>query len=161
MLPVRPVEIAIIAWSLIAVRTRTALLVGATLTCLSGCGQMGAAPNTGQPTTQGQAMRQMLADVDQVRAFVYGGGSQPDAEKAATNLVAWSQRISQLFPPGQATTDYVDMSPERVRGAPEAMQRTATALLAAVQTGSRSQTGDRLTQTEKQGCGFCHLSGTR
>jgi hypothetical protein len=157
MLPAR----AIIAWSLKTVRTRIALLVGATLTCLNACGPMGATPSAGQPTTQGQAMQQMLADIDQVRAFVYGGGSQPDAEKAATNLVSWSQRIAELFPPGQATTEYVDMSPERARGAPEAMQRTASALLAAVRTGNRSQTGDRLAQTEKQGCGFCHLSGAR
>jgi len=106
-------------------------------------------------------MQAMLADVDQVRAFVYGGGSQADAEKAATNLASWSQRIAELFPPGQATTDYVDMSPERVRGAPEAMQRTSASLLTAVRTGNRVQTGDRLTQTEKQGCGFCHLSGSR
>jgi hypothetical protein len=106
-------------------------------------------------------MQLMLADIDQIRAFVYGGGTQADADKAAASLVSWSQRMAELFPPGQASTDYVDMSAERVRGAPEAMKRTADALLAAVRTGNRSQIGDRLAQTEHDGCGFCHLSGTR
>ena len=142
-------------------RIPTAFLVFATLPYLGGCTGTGASPQASQPTTQGQSMQLMLADIDQIRAFVYGGGTQADADKAAANLVSWSQRMAELFPPGQASTDYVDMSPERVRGAPEAMKRTADSLLAAVRTGNRSQIGDRLAQTERDGCGFCHLSGTR
>jgi hypothetical protein len=106
-------------------------------------------------------MQQMLANLDQVRAFVYGSSSQGEADKAARDLVSWSRRIPELFPPGQASTDYVDMSPERVRGAPAAMNRTTERLLAAVQTGSRPATGDRLAEVEHDGCGFCHLSATR
>lgn len=73
-------------------------------------------------------MQHMLADIDQIRAFVYGSGTQSDANAAAADLMSWSQRMSELFPPGQASTEYVDMSPERVRGAPAAMSRTAERL---------------------------------
>ncbi|MEJ0018957.1 MAG: cytochrome c [Acetobacteraceae bacterium] len=106
-------------------------------------------------------MQQMLADVDQIRSFVYGSGTQADADKAATDLAAWSRRMAELFPPGQATRDYVDMSPQRVNGAPAAMTRTADLLLMAVRTGQRSTVGDQLARTERDGCGVCHLSGTR
>jgi hypothetical protein len=106
-------------------------------------------------------MQHMLGDVDQIREFVYGGGSQPAAQQAADDLVSWSARISELFPPGQASADYVDMSPERVRGAPAAMTQAADSLRAAVRTGNRAVIGDQLARTERGGCGFCHLSGTR
>jgi hypothetical protein len=103
----------------------------------------------------------MLADIDQIRAFVYGGSSQPDAIERAVDLVSWSQRMSELFPIGQASNDYVDMSLHRVRGAAEAMTRNAELLLSAVRTGRRPEIGDQLVRTEKDGCGSCHLSGTR
>jgi hypothetical protein len=80
-------------------------------------------------------MQYMLADVDQVRAFVYGSSIQVDAEKVAIALLSWSRRMAELFPPGQASTDYADMSVERVRGAPEAMSRSAEILLTTVRTG--------------------------
>jgi Cytochrome C' len=106
-------------------------------------------------------MALMLADVDQIRGYVYGSATQADADKAAVDLVSWSQRMAELFPPGQASTDYVDMSPARVQGAPVAMQQSAQSLLSAVRTGKRAAVGDQLAQTERNGCGFCHLSGTR
>jgi hypothetical protein len=106
-------------------------------------------------------MQLMLADVAQIRAYVYGSGTQSDADKAAVDLVSWSQRMAELFPPGQASTEYVDMSPARAQGAPVAMQQAAQSLLTAVRTGRRPAIGDQLTQTERNGCGFCHLSGTR
>ncbi len=144
------------------VKISTALLVCATLSCLAGCAGTGASPHAGEPTPQGQSMQLMLADVDQIRSFLYGGNAtQADAEKAATDLLSWSHRMAELFPAGQASTDYVDMDPARVSGAPEAMTRTAEQLLAAVRTGQRPAIGDRLAQTERIGCGFCHLSGSR
>lgn len=102
----------------------------------------------------------MLKDVEQIRGFVYGGGTQGDADTAATDLVSWSRRMADLFPPGQSTQDYVDMSPERVSNAPVAMTRTAEALLTAVRTGNRQKVGDQITRTEQAGCGVCHLSTT-
>jgi hypothetical protein len=45
-------------------------------------------------------MQYMLADVDQVRAFVYGSSIQVDAEKVAIALLSWSRRMAELFPPG-------------------------------------------------------------
>jgi hypothetical protein len=106
-------------------------------------------------------MAAMLAAVDQIRGYVYGSGTQSDAEQAAVDLLSWSQRMAELFPPGQASTDYVDMSPARVKGAPAAMEQSARSLLSAVRTGKRPAIGDQLAQTERDGCGFCHLSGFR
>ncbi len=63
-----------------------------------------------------------------------------------------------MFPPGEATAEYVDMSPERLRGAPAAMRETSEMLLAAVQNGNRADIGSQLANTEKNGCGFCHLN---
>ena len=71
-----------------------------------------------------------------------GGGSLVRLKRDAQGLTRYG-----AMRPGQreASTDYVDMSPERVRGAPEAMKRTADySLLAAVRTGNRSQIGDRV-----------------
>ncbi len=106
-------------------------------------------------------MQLMLADIDNIRAYVYGGSTRAEAEKAAADLVSWSQRMAELFPPGQASTEYVDMDPARVSGAPAAMTRSAERLAEAVRTGRRPEIGDRLAQAERDGCGFCHLSGTR
>ena len=64
--------------------------------------------------------------------------------------------MAALFPPGQASVDYVDMSPERAKGAPAAMNRTALALQSAVRTGDRAAVTQRLAQTEQDGCGSCH-----
>ena len=142
-------------------KLRFALVLCAVVPFLGSCGQMTASTNVGQPTPQAQLMQSMLSNVNQIRAFVYGGGSQADATQAAQALVASSQRLPDLFPPGQASVDYVDMSPERARGAPIAMNQAATALLAAVQTGNRATIGDQLTASERDGCGFCHLSTAR
>jgi hypothetical protein len=128
---------------------------------LAGCGAAGTTSQVAQSTVQGRAMQLMLADVNQVRRFVYGSGSVKDAENAATDLMAWSGRMAELFPSEQASADYVDMSSERAREAPAAMARTAGLLLGAVQSGSRSATGDHLALVERDGCGFCHLSGSR
>ncbi len=132
-----------------------------TLFVAVSCGQLGAPEHAGQQTMQGQSMESMLADVNGVRAYVYGTGTQQAAEAAAADLVSWSSRMGELFPGTQASTDYVDMSPATVSGAPAAMMQTATRLLAAVKTGRRPVIGDQLAQTERDGCGFCHLSGTR
>lgn len=142
--------------------TRTKRLVlglSGLLALLAGC--TGSSRPSGQPTVQGAAMQRMLADIEAVRAFVYGGGSQKDAEAAADDLVSWSERMSDLFPPGQSTAEYVDMSPARVRNAPIAMKRSSQDLLAAVRTGNRSTAGDQLALTERNGCGACHLSSAR
>ncbi len=141
-------------------RIRVALLAFAALPLVSSCGG-NPAPHAGQPTVQGQSMAAMLSDVVTVRTFVYGSGSQADAEKAATDLVAWSQRMLELFPPGQASTEYVDMSPDRLKVAPAAMTRASELLLTAVHTGNRATIGSQLAQTEHDGCGACHLSGSR
>jgi Cytochrome C' len=143
------------------VKVSTVLLLLTALASLGACGDIAASRHAGQPTQQGQSMQSMLADVEQVRAYVYGSGTQEQAQAAAADLVSWSGRMAELFPPGQASQDYVDMSPARVSGAPTAMSQTAGQLLTAVRTGRRPMIGDQLTRTEQEGCGFCHLSGTR
>jgi hypothetical protein len=142
------------------VTIRVAVIICTVVPLLSGCGGVGSPSQVGQPTVQGQSMALMLADIDQIRGFVYGNGTQSEAENAANNLVSWSNRMAELFPPGQASVDYVDMSSERARKAPDAMSRTAGALLRVVRTGNRSAIGDQLAVTERDGCGFCHLSGS-
>jgi hypothetical protein len=134
------------------------MLICAAQLVVAGCAQMGAPPHAGQLTEQGRSMEAMLADVNQIRAFTYGSGDQRSAEAAATDLVAWSNRLAELFPPGQASQDYVDMSPERARNAPVAVQRAASQLLASVHDGNRALIGGRLQQLEQNGCGACHLS---
>ena len=134
------------------------MLICAAQLAVAGCAQMGAPPHAGQPTEQARSMDAMLADVNQIRAFTYGSGDQRTAEAAASDLVAWSNRLAELFPPGQASQDYVDMSPERARNAPLAVQRAANQLLATVHDGNRALVGGRLEQLEQNGCGACHLS---
>jgi len=128
---------------------------------VAGCTQT-RTPSSGiQLTDQGKAMEAMLADVNQIRSFTYGAGTPRDAEGAALDLVAWSNRMAELFPPGQAAEDYVDMSPQRVHDAPIAMTAQANALLTTVRGGNRSLIGGRLDQVEQSGCGVCHLSRPR
>jgi cytochrome c' len=141
------------------VRLRVAVLVCVILPSLSGCGGIGGPSHAGQPTIQGRSMSLMLADIDQIRAFVYGSGDLNAASTAATDLVSWSGRMAELFPPGESSADYLDMSADRVRDAPAAMTRTAESLLMAVRTGDRVAIGAKLTETERDGCGACHLSG--
>jgi hypothetical protein len=142
------------------VKFRNAVFVGTLmLPWLGSCAAP--SPKAGQPTVQGQSMQRMLADVNELRAYVYGTGSQADARQAAADLLAWSKRMGELFPPGVASTDYVDMSAARAAGAPGAMTATADRLLAVVQSGTRAQIGDQLARTERDGCGFCHLSNTK
>ena len=140
---------------------RVAVIVCAAVLFIGSCGGVGSPSHVGQPTIQGQSMQLMLADINQLRGFVYGSGTQSEAESAANDLVSWSDRMAELFPPGQSSVDYVDMSSERARNAPAAMARTARLLLTAVRTGRRSAIGDQLRLTERDGCGFCHLSDSR
>lgn len=140
-------------------RIRSACIVCAMLPWLGSCNAP--PPHAGQLTEQGQSMERMLADVNQLRSFVYGSSSPAEADQAAQELLSWSRRMSELFPPGVASADYVDMSPERARGSAEAMVQTSERLLAAVRSGNRSAIGDQLAQTEREGCGSCHLSKTR
>jgi hypothetical protein len=103
-------------------------------------------------------MKRMLATVQTLRAYVRGQASQGDADQAATELVQWSNRMGELFPP-EVSAQYADISPQMARQAPEAMSRTAGALLNVVQTGTRRAAGDQLARTERDGCGFCHRHG--
>jgi hypothetical protein len=80
----------------VALSIRIALLICGALPSF-GCADTS---HQGQPTVQGQSMQYMLADVDQVRAFVYGSSIQVDAEKVAIDLLSWSRRMAELFPPG-------------------------------------------------------------
>ena len=132
----------------------TALL--APVAFVAGCGQVGSPKSAGQPTAQAQAMQQMLADINQIRTFSYGSGDQASAQAAADDLVGWAGQLAALFPPGQASVDYVDMSPERARQAPAALNRTTLALQESIRTGDRGLVAQRLAQTEQDGCGFCH-----
>ena len=77
------------------------MLFCAVLLATAGCSQMGAPQHAGQPTEQGKSMAAMLADVNLILAFTYGSGDQRTAEAAATDLVAWSNRMAELFPPGR------------------------------------------------------------
>ncbi len=122
-----------------------------------GCTPPATSVPTSQATIQGQSMEHMLSDVNKIRAFAYGSGSAAATEESAHDLVSWSRRLGELFPAGEATADYVDMSPERVGGAPAAMRETSGMLLVAVQNGNRPDIGSQLANTEKNGCGFCHL----
>ncbi len=140
-------------------RLRVAVAVCAILLSLGGCGGIDGQSHAGQPTIQGRSMSLMLADVTQIRAFAYGSGDLNTASTAATDLVSWSGRMGELFPPGEGSADYVDMSPDRVRDAPVVMTRTAQSLLIAVRSGNRAAIGAKLTETERVGCGACHLSG--
>jgi hypothetical protein len=142
-------------------RIRAAFLICVALPLLGSCAGMNTAPHAGQPTVQGQSMQRMLADVLAIRSYVYGGSSQAEAMQAATDLASWSQRMAELFPPGQASKDYIDMSPERASAAPAAMQRTSDQLRSVVRTGNRAAIGTQLAQTEHDGCGACHLSEYR
>jgi hypothetical protein len=131
--------------------------VCAVLLLLSGCTE-NPTPHAIQPTPQADAMQRMLANVLGIRSYVYGSGTRDEAIRSATELLDQSQRIAVLFPPGQASTEYVDMSPARVRGAAEAMPRTAQMLLTIVRSGNRAAIGNQLEITEREGCGSCHLS---
>jgi hypothetical protein len=115
-------------------------------------------PHAGQPTPQAQSMQRMRADVDTIHAFAQGSSAQSDAESAANDLVAWSGRIGELFPPSEAPHQYVDMTPEMAAGAPAALRGASEPLLAAVKTGDRQATGEQLARTEHDGCGYCHLT---
>lgn len=137
---------------------RSTLLACAALPLLASCNP--APPHAGQPTQQGQSMQRMLADVQVIRAYVYGSGAQSDAESAANDLTAWAQRLPELFPPGKASREYVDMSPARATAAPATLSRTSQQLLLATRTGDRQSIGDQLGRTEREGCGACHLSGS-
>jgi hypothetical protein len=78
--------------------------------------------------------------------------------------MSWSARMSadeRAVSAGQSSTDYVDMSPQHVRDASDAMSRTAESLRAAARTGNREVIGDQLAPMEIDSRGACHLSSTR
>jgi hypothetical protein len=139
---------------------RGLILTGATLLSLASCATP-PAPSAGQKTIQGQSMARMLVTVDTIRAYTRGQATAAQANQAATELVSWSDRIGELFPPDKAPTLYVDMTPEMARGAPVAMHNTTSNLLAAVQSGSVPATTTALDRTEQDGCGFCHRAPYR
>jgi hypothetical protein len=134
---------------------RGGFLISALL-LLANCG--GEAPHAGQPTPQAESMQRMRADIDTIRAFAAGSSAQSNAQGAASDLVAWSGKIGDLFPPSEAPQQYVDMTREMAAGAPAAMASVSAPLLAAVKTGNRQATGVQLARTEHDGCGYCHLS---
>ncbi len=140
-------------------RLRATLPILASLALLAGCGETG--PATPQPTPQAVAMRHMLADINQIRAYLYGSASQAQASGAASDLASWAKQVPALFPPELASQEYVDMSPERARAANAAMNTNAALLLASVQSGNQAAIADQLAATEKNGCGTCHLSGIK
>jgi cytochrome c556 len=140
---------------LISVRMRT--LVGAALLlALYGCGTP--APNAGKPTSQAESMQSMLTDVHTLRDYAKGTGTRAEAEAAAANLVSWSDRMADLFPP-ETAAQYVDMTPDISRRAPPIMRETALAVAASVRAGNRADTGTRLARAERDGCGICHSHG--
>ena len=100
--------------------------LGVVLLLLAGCKPP--EPQCGQPTMQGQSMQRMLATVNTIGAFSRGETSQAVAEQAATELVNWSGRMGELFPPNEAA-QYVDLTPEMARSAPATMLRTSERLL--------------------------------
>jgi hypothetical protein len=92
------------------------------------------------------------------------GGSTPSTAGAVLLVegeAAAVRAMAELFPPGPSSTDYVDMSPDRATNAPAAMIRASQQLVTVVQTGNRAAIGTQLSQTEHDGCGACHLSGSR
>ncbi len=140
---------------MIAFRART--LIGATLLlALYGCGAP--APNAGKPTPQAESMQRMLADVHTLRDYVKGTVARTAAEEAAANLVSWSDRITDLFPP-ETAAQYVDMTPDISRRAPPIMRETARAVAKAVSAGNRADAGTQLVRAERDGCGICHRRG--
>ena len=56
--------------------------------------------HAGLPTEQGKSMARMLAAVQTLRVYVQGNTDRLQAEQASTELVAWSGRMGELFPPG-------------------------------------------------------------
>jgi hypothetical protein len=110
----------------------------------------------GPPTPQAQSMDRALADVNRIRAYVYGGGAREDTAAAATDLEAWARDLPAVFPPGTAAK-YVDMSTPQAAQASQAMARTTRDLSAAGASGDRAAVGEALGQVERQGCGACHL----
>jgi hypothetical protein len=148
------------AWKHAVVKTRVVIPIFAAVLLLGDCTEVPPRSVVPKPTPQAQSMQRMMADINQMRAYVYGSGTRSEAESAASELVSWSGRMRALFPPGESSAEYVDMSPERARAAPAAMERTATQLLSAVRMDDRAIIGDRLATTERYGCGACHLSSS-
>lgn len=126
---------------------------------VAGCNKP--APNAGQETIQGQSMARMLATVDTIRDYTQGKTTLAAANQAATELLSWSDRLGELFPPEVAPSQYVDLTPEMARNAPLIMHEQAASLAAAVASGSVGSATAALASTEKNGCGFCHLTPYR
>lgn len=126
---------------------------------LAGCADTANTPELGAPTPQAQAMQHMLADINQIRGYVYGSSNRSEATAAAADLQSWAARLEPLFPPAKASQAYVDMSLERARLAPAAMTAAAQTLAAAVRSGSLVSVAGALEASERDGCGACHLTG--
>src|SRR4051812_18320724 len=138
----------------------TLLLLGIALLSIAGC-ESRTSPNAGKPTVQGESMQRMLADIETIRAYVRRSGSRAEAEAAAKELVSWSDRLSDLFPPDQVAAQYVDLTPAMAREAPRAMAAAATALQTAIRTGPLPAVAEQLERTEHDGCGACHRAPYR
>jgi hypothetical protein len=130
--------------------------LGLALLATAACEKRVPPPHAGLPTEQARSMARMLADVDALRYYVAGSAAAGDAQQAAADLAYWSGRMAELFPPGQASRQYVDMTDEMVRAAPAAMQQTTQAVIAALGTGDRAAVGDQVALLERNGCGACH-----
>lgn len=137
-------------------RPRHVMVIGCVaLLGLAACAQT-ATTTPGEPTPQAVSMKRALANVARIRAYIYGASPQGDAVAAAAELDGFARGLPALFPPGQASNEYVDMSSARVRAAPQAMARTVQGLSAAVATGERARVAEALEDVERDGCGACH-----
>ncbi|MGE0417036.1 MAG: hypothetical protein AB7O80_09545 [Acetobacteraceae bacterium] len=134
--------------------TKPAFLMAASLLLLTTC-----APQPEQATKatpQGESMQHMLVAIETVRNYVRNTTTQAEAEAATADLLTWSNRMAELFPPATASKLYVDMTAEMAKEAPGVMVASATALRSAVSTGRLPIVAMQLERTEKDGCGFCH-----
>lgn len=128
-------------------------LSGVALLALATCNQP--PPNAGRPTEQGQSMARMLANVDTIRAYTTGSANQSDAEAAATELVAWSGRLPELFPPA-VTKSYVDLTPAMVQSGSQTIRRWGEQLQATIASGNQAAAHQALAALDVDGCGTCH-----
>ena len=135
------------------------LLVTLGLFGLSACAE-DELTKVGPPTPQAHSMDRALADVNRIRAYVYGGGGREDAAAAATDLEAWAQDLPTVFTPG-TPAQYVDLSTQQAAHASQSMAQTAHALSVAAASGDRAAVGEALGHVERQGCGACHLPVAR
>jgi len=137
--------------------TSRALLLLPAFLLFAGCSRT-PPPHAGKPTPQAEMMRQMLADVKTLRSYGKGVADQGQAETAASDLVRLSNRLETLFPP-EIAHQYVELTPDMIRGGITAMRDLTEPLLGSVRAQDREGAALALSRTERDGCGFCHLHG--